>query len=184
MGCIIARAWSDRKFHGRLMDDPRVALRELDISIPQSTTIVAVENTLDRIGLVLSAPPAAMPLSALSEIRDFGEVYRDPRLWPLNWLARDPVAARRMVTDPRRELAKLGVVVPEAMDVSFVINTFDMVHLVVPALPAGMTDRIESILKSVSSGSVPAALRFGRLFGDSAYATLLDSIREAAGSRT
>ena len=162
MGRIVAKAWSDRAFVDRLVDNPPLALHELEIAIPQSTRIVVVENTHDRICLVLSAPPIAMPLSPLSEIRDFGEIYRDPRLWPLNWLARDPVAANRMVMDPVRELANLGVDVPKTLDVSVLINRVDVVHMILPNPPDNTADRT-GILELISSGYMPSSLRFGRL---------------------
>ena len=62
----------------------------------------ARENTANAVHLAISAPPVALPSSACSEIRDFAETYRDPRLWPLNWIARDPPATARMVADPHR----------------------------------------------------------------------------------
>jgi hypothetical protein len=171
MGRIVAKAWSDRAFADRVVNDPPRALHELEIAIPQSTRIVAVENTNDLIFLVLSAPPVAMPLSPLSEIRDFGEIYRDPRLWPLNWLARDPVAANRMVMNPVRELANLGIDVPETLDVSVLTNRADMVHLILPTLPDDTADRT-GILDLISSGYISSSLRFGRLLGNSPYAGL------------
>jgi hypothetical protein len=169
MGRIVAKAWSDRAFVDRLINDPPLALHELEIAIPQSTRIVVVENTNDGVFLVLSAPPVAMPLSPLSEIRDFGEIYRDPRLWSLNWLARDPVAANRMVLNPVRELTNLGVNVPETLDVSVLINKVDIVHLILPAPPDDTADR-NGILDLISSGYIPSTLRFGRLLGNSPYA--------------
>lgn len=171
MSRIVASAWSDRAFVDRLLEDPPLTLSELDIVIPQSTRVVVVENTKDRICLVLSAPPVAMPLSPLSEIRDFGEIYRDPRLWPLNWLARDPVAANRMLMNPVRELANLGVDVPKTLHVSVLTNTVDTVHLILPPPPDDTADQT-GILELISNGYIPTSLRFGRLFGDSFYASL------------
>ena len=174
MGRIVAKAWSDRAFVDRLVNDPPSALHELEIAIPRSTRVAVVQNTPDRICLVLSAPPLAMPLSPLSEIRDFGEIYRDPRLRPLNWLARDPVAANRMVMNPVRELANLGVDFPKTLDVSVRINSADLVHLILPPPPDDTADR-PRILELVSSGYIPSSLRFGRLLGTSSYAVLFRS---------
>lgn len=171
MGRIVAKAWSDRAFVDQLVDDPALALHELEIAIPQSTRIAVVENTNDHVCLVLSAPPLAIPLSPLSDIRDFGEIYRDPRLWSLNWLARDPVAAKRMVVNPVRELANLGVNVPKTLDVSVLVNKVDVIHLILPAPPDDTTDR-NDILGLISSGYIPSTLRFGRLLENSAYAIM------------
>jgi nitrile hydratase subunit alpha len=172
MGRVLARAWSDSAFKTRLLAEPRAALAELDIELPDTPLLVARENTAKTIHLVISAPPIALPTSALSEIRDFAEVYRDPRLWPLNWIGRDPPASARLMADPRAELARLGVRAPKSLRVIILANTAAVTHLILPPRPAERhcTARL---FERLSAGYAPAALRLGHLLGKGPYDTLV-----------
>ena len=123
MGRVLARAWSDPEFKTRLLAGPKAALRELGIGLPDGLDIVARENSAKTVHLAISAPPVALPISACSDIRDFAETYRDPRLWPLNWIARDPPATARLVADPMGELGRLGVHPPKGLAVVMLANT-------------------------------------------------------------
>jgi hypothetical protein len=120
-----------------------------------------------------------MPESALSEIRDFAEIYRHPRLWSLNWAARDPVARRRITDDPRRELAGFGVQCPRDLAITVHVNTPDVVHLIIP--PPPRQDLLSGrVMKNIAGGLAPGALRYGRLFGAAHYESLLHAIAHHA----
>jgi hypothetical protein len=135
MGRVISEAWSDAAFKAQLLSEPKPALAALDIVLPDAMTITARENTEQTLHLAISAPPIAMPISALSEIRDFAEVYRDPRLWSLNWIGRDPVAAGRLMADPVDELRKIGIRVPKDLEIVVRANTATLTHLILPPQP-------------------------------------------------
>jgi nitrile hydratase subunit alpha len=141
MGRVLARAWSDAAFKARLLAGPKAALAELDITVTDEPAIVARENTARRVHLVISAPPIVQPISAHSEIRDFAETYRDPRLWSLNWIGRDPPALARLVADPLGELGKLGVRPPKGLGVVVIANTAAVSHLILPRGPTSGTAR-------------------------------------------
>jgi Nitrile hydratase, alpha chain len=175
MGRIIARAWSDNGYIARLVADAAPALAELAIKVPPGVKVVAKENTGHIVNLVLSATPRATPISPLSEIRDFGEIYRDPRLWSLNSAGRDPVAANRLIDDPVGELAKFGVACPDGLQVVILSNSAEVLHLLLPPRPPEARCS-PALLAGLEAGRAPAALRYGRLFGPQAYATLLASI--------
>lgn len=181
MGRVIAKAWSDAAFKARLIAEPVSALAQLDIAIPPGITIVARENTDSALHLVTCARPLALPASALPDIRDFAEIYRDPRLWFLNWLGRDPVATGRMLADPLGELTKIGVHPPEGLSMSLLVNTPALIHLILPPLPPKehCTPRL---FERLSAGHAPAALRLGRLFGAGPYDTLIAAL--SGGDRT
>jgi nitrile hydratase len=184
MGRVIATAWSDAAFKARLIAEPIAALAQLDIAVPPATTMVARENTHSVLHLVTCGRPQALPGSALSDIRDFAEVYRDPRLWSLNWIGRDPVATGRMVADPPGELAKIGIHLPAGLSISLLVNTPTLTHLVLPPMPPGKhcTPRL---FERLSAGHAPAALCLGRLFGTGPYETLIAALsgsgRRASG---
>ncbi len=172
MGRVLARAWSDAAFKAKVLAEPRAALAELGIQLPGTPSIVARENTAKSVHLVISAPPVALPISPLSEIRDFAELYRDPRLWPLNWIGRDPPAAARLIADPRGELERLGVGTPKGFRVVVLANTAAIMHLILPPRPPERycTARL---FERLSAGRAPAALRFGHLLGKGPYDTVL-----------
>ena len=54
----IARAWSDETFKDKLVSDPRAALAEQGVEVPEGKTINVVENTDDTVHLVLPVKPA------------------------------------------------------------------------------------------------------------------------------
>lgn len=172
MGRVIARAWSDAAFKARLLAEPKPALAELGIDIPPAMTILARENTAAMIHLVLGAPPIVLPISPLSDIKAFAETYRDPRLWPLNWRGRDPVAAARTIADPKGELSRLGVFCPEGVSIVVLANTPSLTHLILPPRPAE-ADCTPALLARIEAGHAPAAMRLGRLLGHSGEARLL-----------
>jgi hypothetical protein len=137
--------------------------------------MVAHENTSSLLHLVTTAKPMALPCGALSEIRDFAEVYRDPRLMSLNWLGRDAVATGRMVADPLGELAKIGVDVPDGLGISLLVNTATLTHLILPPQPP-RKDCTPSLFARLAAGQMPAALRLGRLSGPGPYDSLIAAL--------
>jgi Nitrile hydratase, alpha chain len=175
MGGVIATAWSDAAFKALLIAEPIAALAQLDIAVPPATTMVARENTHSALHLVTCGRPQALPGSALSDIRDFAELYRDPRLWSLNWIGRDPVATGRMVADPLGELAKIGIHPPAGLSISLLVNTPTLIHLILPPLPPSEL-RTPLLFERLSAGQAPAALRLGRLFGAGPYNTLIAAL--------
>lgn len=181
MGRVIANAWCEAEFKSRLIAEPISALAQLDIAVPPGTAIVARENTDTALHLVTCARPLAMPSSALSDIRDFAEIYCDPRLWSLNWLGRDPVATGRMVADALGELGKIGVHPPAGLGISLLVNTPALTHLILPPLPRS-EHRTALLFERLSAGRAPAALRFGRLFGAGSYETLIAALSGRGGT--
>jgi hypothetical protein len=56
-GQIMARAWTDPSFKERLLSDPPTVLSEYGVNIPPGLEIVAVENTPDRVYIIIPPPP-------------------------------------------------------------------------------------------------------------------------------
>ena len=58
MAQVIAKAWADEDFKGRLLGDPRKVLAENGIALPEGIDVKAVENTDKVFYLVIPAKPA------------------------------------------------------------------------------------------------------------------------------
>ena len=49
---VVARAWADPRFKSRLLNDPRAALAEMEIGIPEDTPHLAVvDHEVARLGV-------------------------------------------------------------------------------------------------------------------------------------
>lgn len=60
----IAKAWSDKEFKNRLINDTKSALAEVGVEVPDHMTVKVVENEPDTVNVVLPvAPPNAEELS-------------------------------------------------------------------------------------------------------------------------
>ena len=168
MGKIMAKAWSDPGFKERLRSDPAATLMELRISLPADMEIVVLENTPETTYLVLGAPRRVEPLSAIHDIKRFGDTYRDPRLHPLNWVSHDPVHTARIKSEPVKALAEMGLEVAEGMTVTVVENSWTRTHLVLPPQPApGELD--DDTLRRVSEGWMGPTVRHAALYGSLNY---------------
>ncbi len=162
VGRIVAKAWSDLEFSQRLLTDTHAALTELDIAVPSGKSVVAVENTMAVTYVVLPSLRYTETKSAYADIKAFGEFYRDPRLFPLDWVSRDPVFTARVKADPKAALHNMGIDVADAMSVEIVQNTTTQAYLILPA-------RLEEpelspdVLQKVSDGWIPPAIRYAAL---------------------
>lgn len=120
---VVARAWSDPDFKARLLDDPRAALGELGIRIPEETPhLTVVENTDDVHNLVVCTLCSCYPRMLLGRPPDWYKslAYRS-----------------RAVSDPRGVMAEFGFAPAEGTQVSVLDSTADMRYLVLPKRPEG-----------------------------------------------
>lgn len=60
---LIAKAWSDETFKHKLKSHPAQALREFGIELPTNTSCEVVENTPNKVYLVIPRRPSAEKLS-------------------------------------------------------------------------------------------------------------------------
>jgi nitrile hydratase subunit alpha len=168
MGRIIARAWSNLAFKDQLLANPETALAELDWKLPTGKSVVAVENTSTLTHIVLTAPRFTETKSVYSDIKDFGESYRDPRLFSLNWGSHDPVFTARFKADPKTALRYLGVDVPDKMTIEVLENSTSQIYLVLPPCPK-KTELSKDVIKLLTEGQIPAALRYANIFGPASF---------------
>jgi hypothetical protein len=54
---LIARAWTDESFMGRLLANPRAVMTEVGMNIPSGVNVVVLEDTPETIHFVLPAKP-------------------------------------------------------------------------------------------------------------------------------
>ena len=120
---VVARAWADTDFKARLLSDPREALAELGINLPENTPHLAVvENTEDVHNLVVCTLCSCYPRTLLGRPPDWYKslAYRS-----------------RAVSDPRGVMAEFGFVLPDEKQVTVLDSTADMRYLVLPRRPDG-----------------------------------------------
>jgi hypothetical protein len=63
MGQIMAKAVTDAAFRQRLLGDATAVLREAGVTVPEGTSVKAVENTAELTYIVLPKRGLASPLS-------------------------------------------------------------------------------------------------------------------------
>ena len=65
---LIARAWRDEEFHKKLVSDPRGAMEDLGIKIPDDVEIQVHEETERTLHLVIPRRPEKLPEPSLEEM--------------------------------------------------------------------------------------------------------------------
>ena len=120
---VVARAWADSEFKARLLSDPREALAELGINLPENTPHLAVvENTDEVHNLVVCTLCSCYPRMLLGRPPDWYKslAYRS-----------------RGVNDPRGVMAEFGFALSDERQVTVLDSTADMRYLVLPRRPIG-----------------------------------------------
>ena len=67
---LIRRAWDDDAFKEKLKSDPKSALAEVGISVPDEITIKVVESSADTHYLVLPGTPADAGYASSDEFKE------------------------------------------------------------------------------------------------------------------
>ena len=132
---VVARAWRDADFKARLLADPRSALAEMDIRIPEDTPHLAVvENTDDAHNLVVCTLCSCYPRMLLGRPPDWYKslAYRS-----------------RVVSDPRGVMAEFGFDLPLDVPVNVLDSTADLRYLVLPKRPDGTDGMSEEELAAL-----------------------------------
>ncbi len=115
---VVARAWSDPDYRGRLLHDATSAIAELGYGGRQGEHMVALENTPERHNLVVCTLCSCYP-------------------WPVLGLPPARYKSLRAVIDLRGVLAEFGVVLPPQTQIRVWDSTAEIRYLVVPQLPKG-----------------------------------------------
>jgi nitrile hydratase len=119
---VIARAWTDPEYRQRLLTDGTSAIKELGFGGPQGEHIVVVENTPTSHNVVVCTLCSCYPWPVLG--------------LPPSWY-KDPAYRARMVKEPRRVLAEMGLELGEDVRITVRDSSSEVRWLVLPERPAG-----------------------------------------------
>ncbi len=128
---VVARAWLDAQFKARLLADGTAAIAEFGFDGPQTEKLVVVENTPELHNVVVCTLCSCYPWAVLG--------------LPPKWY-KDPAYRSRIVREPRRVLAEMGVDLPPAVRVRVWDSSAEVRYLVLPERPDGSAGESEESL--------------------------------------
>jgi nitrile hydratase alpha subunit len=131
---LVARAWIDPEFKGRLLADARTAALELDLDPGPSPVVVAVENTHAVHNMVVCTLCSCYPKALLGP--------------PPDWYKSLPYRSRA-VSDPRGVLTEFGVQLEDDVELRVLDSTADIRYLVIPRRPPGSENLSEEELAAL-----------------------------------
>jgi nitrile hydratase alpha subunit len=118
---LVVRAWTDPAFKQRLLDDGRVACKELGISLNE-VNLVTVENTEHVHNVVVCTLCSCYPVFILGR--------------PPDWY-KSAAYRSRVVREPRAVLEEFGTEIAPGRELRVHDSTADMRYLVLPMRPKG-----------------------------------------------
>lgn len=119
---VVARAWSDPGFRKRLLDDGLAACAELGLGGPETEKLHVVENSATLHNVVVCTLCSCYPWPILGV----------PPAWYKSSAYRS-----RMVREPRRLLAEMGLVLDPAVEIRVWDSVSEIRYLVLPERPTG-----------------------------------------------
>jgi nitrile hydratase len=131
---LVARAWVDPEFKGRLLADARLAALELGLDPGPSPVVVALENTETVHHMVVCTLCSCYPRALLGP--------------PPAWYKSLPYRSRA-VSDPRGVLAEFGLEIGETVELRVLDSTADIRYLVIPRRPPGTDEMSEEQLATL-----------------------------------
>lgn len=132
---VIARAWTDREFKRRLLQNGRTACEELGITFYDNTELIVLENTPKVHNLIVCTLCSCYPRPVLG--------------LPPDWYKLKPYRARA-VYEPRKVLEEFDTIIPSEVEIHVSDSTAIQRYLVLPMRPAGTDDLDEEQLASSS----------------------------------
>jgi nitrile hydratase len=119
---VVARAWTDSAYKQRLLREGTSAIKELGFGGPQGEHIVVVENTPTTHNAVVCTLCSCYPWPVLG--------------LPPSWY-KDPAYRARMVKEPRKVLAEMGLRLGEDVEIVVRDSSSEVRWFVLPERPAG-----------------------------------------------
>ena len=119
---IVAKAWIDSDYKGRLLKDGSSAIAELGLLGQQGEHMVVVENTQEIHNLVVCTLCSCYPWPTLG--------------LPPTWYKSSAYRSRAVI-EPRKVLKEFGVNLPDSTEVRVWDSTAEMRYLVLPKQPRG-----------------------------------------------
>jgi nitrile hydratase len=128
---VVAKAWTDPDYRKRLLEDGTVAAAELGYAGPQGEHIVVLENTAQVHNVVVCTLCSCYPWPLLG--------------LPPSWY-KDPAYRARVVREPRKLLAEMGLDLDDGVDVRVWDSSSEVRYFVLPEQPEGTTELSEERL--------------------------------------
>jgi nitrile hydratase subunit alpha len=134
---VVARAWVDPAFRGRLLDDANAALGELGLSMstgPQTQRLTVLPNTATTHNVLVCTLCSCYPIGLLGPSPSWykSEAYRS-----------------RIVREPRAVLAEFGLVLPATTEIVVHDTSAESRHMVLPLRPRGTEGADEAALAAL-----------------------------------
>ena len=128
---VVARAWTDRDFRARLLEDATSACAEMGYAGPQGEYIVALEDTRERHNVVVCTQCSctAWPVLGL----------------PPDWY-KSPAYRARVVREPRRVLSEMGLHLSDEVAIRVWETSAETRYMVIPLRPEGTQKLTEDAL--------------------------------------
>jgi nitrile hydratase subunit alpha len=131
---VVAKAWTDPDYRQRLLDDGTAAIAELGYSGPQGEHIVVLENRAKVHHVVVCTLCSCYPWPVLG--------------LPPSWY-KDPAYRSRVVREPRKLLAELGLTLDEDTEIRVWDSSSEVRYFVLPERPDGTDDLGEEQLAAL-----------------------------------
>ena len=133
---VVAHAWADAQYKQRLLANGTQAIAELGITGLQGEDMIVLENTSRVHNVVVCTLCSCYPWPTLG--------------LPPNWYKSAPYRAR-VVIEPRRVLAELGLELPADTEVRVWDSNAEIRYMVLPMRPAGTEGWSEERLAALVS---------------------------------
>jgi nitrile hydratase len=133
---VVAKAWTDPAYRDRLFEDGTAAIKELGFSGSQGEHIVVVANTARVHNVVVCTLCSCYPWPVLG--------------LPPSWY-KDPSYRARVVREPRRVLAEMGLSLADDVEVIVRDSSSEVRWLVLPERPDGTEGWAEEDLVALVS---------------------------------
>lgn len=119
---VVARAWVDPEFKRRLLESGTETVAEMGFEGPQMTRLEVKENTPAVHNVVVCTLCSCYPWAVLG--------------LPPSWY-KDPAYRSRVVREPRRVLAEMGLGLAPEVEIRVWDSSAEIRYLVLPERPAG-----------------------------------------------
>ena len=128
---VVARAWVDREYKQRLLENGTAAIAELGFSGIQGEDMVVLENTPQVHNLLVCTLCSCYPWPTLG--------------LPPTWYKAAPYRSRA-VSDPRAVLKEFGLTLADDVEIRVWDSTAELRYMVLPEQPAGTAKMSEQEL--------------------------------------
>ena len=128
---VVAKAWVDKDYKKRLLEDATSAIRELSYQGRQGENMVVVENTPETHNVVVCTLCSCYPWPVLGI--------------PPTWYKSDEYRSRA-VREPRKVLSEFGLNIDSKVQIKVWDSTAELRYLVLPMRPSGSENMSEAEL--------------------------------------